>query len=501
MLLLLLLGLLHPHLMASAGTSEGWRCDTSSTPTSVSIKLPEVVPTKRNMSCDISITKRSTKSLHANINTCYKITTWTSWGVFQDCDSKVELIKIENGCTFAQSIPDDPCAAWWYRGSGPDIWKMASQRYMTSVCYCLPPIETTVAMSTSKPYLYCSFDDCSVCTAKDITEGSCTLVSGRKIEFQKTVIPSETESLKEEGIFHEVNHHIQLDTLHASYPLDTQLQYNDGEVTVSCSKGNRARRDSSQQYVLDLLTPIVSSLRASELRVDALWTTLLSQPLMDYTPLARKLLNRNDIVASKGVGVITYWTCEPLQWEFLPWNEDTFYPPVNTTEGILFLQPYTNILYATSPQGPKGLYVTISVGKSSYLGCIGSGFIPRPIMINYRTKEHLVEVNLDALNDYRLGSHYVDPISIAIGPKTDPLALSHEIHQVSNAVSAFHSVGLGYVSSLDPRYIIKDLIIKFATFGGLVYCLKLIYNLILLISSFRMWGRWKMGKPEYVPNP
>nr|DBA13199.1 TPA_asm: glycoprotein [Murray-Darling carp cultervirus] len=499
MLLVLLLLLPLPSMTTPFKTLQ---CDTSSSPSAIKFTPPKIDLELQNVTCTVKAKNRITEAMAVEIHACYKITTYTSWGVFQDCDAKEEITRQYAGCIYGSEIPSDPCTAWWWRGNGPDIWKMASQRYKTEVCVCLPAVSATVAVSNHPPPIYCSFDDCSTCTNKDLAAGLCTLRSMKDIKFTPKVLQAEEEETDKAGILHPHTRHVELPSFHSSYPLTADLKYNDANIKIECKlaqKTKRRRRDDAQQYILDILAPHLASSKLTSWELATLQDTLLSQPLIDYTKYIQAILKRDDVVGTVNSGLILYWGCDQVVADFLPWLNDTFYPPVTVNGSLQYLHPYTGILFSSSPPAPHGLYSLIYVDSQHYLGSVGSGTTPHVISTTHVLPSAYGDVELNALHDFRLGSHYIDPTSVAIGPSQDPLAASHESSKRLLDAAALHSIGLGYVYQYDPMYLIKDLLVKIATLGGVMYFSYCMFICFKYLYHFIVWGQLILRPPALIP--
>lgn len=103
-------------------------------------------------------------------------------------------------CLEVAEYPKDPCEDWWYSGNHPYIWKMASQRCHSMFCICLPEATVQVALMYHPFWLYCSFDDCSVCLKEDIIKGSCVLSSGSMLSFDPVTNVDEYSTITLGGI-------------------------------------------------------------------------------------------------------------------------------------------------------------------------------------------------------------------------------------------------------------------------------------------------------------
>ncbi|CAL8353207.1 unnamed protein product [Lota lota] len=137
---------------------------------------------------------------------------------------------------------------------------------------------------------------------------------------------------------------------------------------------------------------------------------IVSQPLLDYTPLIRALLGRDDITGTLNADLLIYGPCDTVAVGFLPWENKTLYPPVRRGNKSMFMNPYTRMLYETSPMGPSGLYVLINTGEGAYLGCIASNQTPTKVRAPRNTLQLNEAVgNEDVLRHLRTAVHYRDP--------------------------------------------------------------------------------------------
>ncbi|DBA13173.1 TPA_asm: glycoprotein [finepatterned puffer bornavirus] len=479
-------------------------CDTQSSPHSILISIPP--PPNRNAStleCEVTEHRAKTVPLEISISTCRTYTITTTWSGYPTCNFHYRPTKLGDSCRLVESYPADPCDDWWYRSSGVDIWWFGSHQYSTYHCLCNPMKKAVAALSTRAPHLYCSFEDCSTCTADDMAAGICKLPTGTEITFTKQVIekPSTKETMRLP--YFPSPPHVMSNNLHASYPLDSSYRFHDDDIDIRCKASRRAKRDTTQQYILDLINPILDKSVVTAERLSALQSTILSQPLMDYTPFLRKVLKREDIVGVVNQDVGLYWECKTVQADLKEWAEDTFYPPVSYKNSTMYLQPYTSVMYSSSPRGPHGLYVLIRSFSSLYLGVIGSNTKPLPFSKPSRTVTVATKLPiLDSLNDARTVAHYVDPAGIAIGPRIDDSASEHEMSQYASNQAALHSMGLSYLNGFDPLFTAKDFLLKICHIGGFLFILKMLYTLVTKIVNFVKHGKFvaDLYRPPVYPE-
>ncbi|XP_040275608.1 uncharacterized protein LOC120990771 [Bufo bufo] len=420
-------------------------CSTSGTPSVLSFSLPSFSPIQPEQKvCRVTITHTEARPLQATLHRCKRLVTVTSWGVFQDCDFTYLATLPRKGCVQVETYPQDPCDDWWYAGDHPYIWKLSAQRFKCEFCLCLPITEATVSFLPHPPRLYCSFDDCSVCSPTDLTSGVCVLSSGTEITFVPPVINDEYEELEVIGKLFYNPRHVMIDTLHASYTLDENFLFRDDKFKVSCR--TRTKRDTEQEYTDDQLRPLLRVLNDAAHMVHRLLTTLLSQPLTDMSAFAQQILGIKNIIGVVNKGLVLYWECQPVPVELLPWANDTLYPPVLFNNQTYYMNPYTQNLYATSPLVSSGMYVIIAQPSSYYLGSTGSGMIPKKIQASghYLNLTSPLE-GLDALNDLRTHVHLSDPLSIAVRSTFDRDAFKHEVLSQASDYAALLSVGFSSI--------------------------------------------------------
>nr|DBA13205.1 TPA_asm: glycoprotein [Para molly bornavirus] len=506
---LLLLHLLLLSIPASRGLGfEAFKCETSSTPSSVKLNSLSRPREERNITCSI-IYKRPIKTdpLEARVKECRLYTIYTSWGVFQQCTQSYKLIIQSGGCVeTSHGFPVDPCEEWWYRGPDhPDIWAMARQHYKTEVCICKPEERVTLAISSVSPHLHCSFDDCSTCSPMDISAGTCLLRSGLELTFASQTPQPDSQNEEGDYLYYSTPPHIMVPTVHASFPL-TDWKYKDDQYTITCTKPaktkKRRKRDTTQQYILDLIQSDLDLGVEAHAYTELLWKMALSQPLHDYTSLVRMVLRRQDVTGTTDGTTLIYWLCErQSEVTFLPWDNSTLYPPVQRGNWTGFYHPRTSILYETSPPAPSHLYILIKVGDTSYLGSTASG--QRPTMIHSpRTASITKQISnhRDALVDLRTAVHFTDPTFYAVGRPVDEEALRHEMTEVSLTHSMSTAGGFGWVNSLSPWSGVLGIYLQIAHVGGFLFVSFLIVRVIKKAYNLVKYGRFAVvWQPEYNP--
>ncbi|DBA13211.1 TPA_asm: glycoprotein [Bombay duck fish bornavirus] len=479
------------------------RCETTSTPSSIRLDPPAMPPPPQNLTCSVTYkTPATTEALRARVKECRLYITYTSWGVFQQCTQSYKLIKQSKGCVQSDNFPSDPCEDWWYRGdSHPDIWAMSRQHYKTEVCICTPEEDVTLALSSVSPHLHCSFDDCSTCSPMDVTSGTCLLRSGLELSFTgKSFTPNSEE---EDGsyVFHSTPPHIMVPSVHASFPL-TDWEYKDDQYTIKCEKPVRGRtkRDTTQQYILDLIQRDLGLGVEAHAYTNLLWGMAISQPLHDYTSLIRAVLRRQDVTGTTDGRTLVYWPCEEVEGvSFRGWDNATLYPPVERVNWTGYFHPRTGILYETSPPAPPHLYMLIRVEEESYLGSTGSG--QKPALIHSPRTTGVIEKHSshkDALVDLRTSVHFTDPTFYAVGRLVDEDALMHEVTVTSLTHSMSTAGGFGWVDSLTPWSGLLGLYLQVAHLGGFLFVTFAVATLAKKCYHFIKYGRFALvWQPEY----
>lgn len=208
--------------------------------------------------------------------------------------------------------------------------------------------------------------------------------SGSRLLFEPVPEPEEYSTVNTEGVYLKFPPHIMILELHASFPINEELSFRDDKLKLSCTqeaRRDRGRRDTTQQYVEDEIQPILDNLTIFSTMMELLYQTLLSQPLTDMSQFVQAVIGRTDIVGLVNKNVILYWPCIKIEFLFLPWMNDTLYLPVLVQNQTYFLNPYTQILYTSSPIVSRGLYVLIQVDQKAYLGATGSGTAPKEVNV------------------------------------------------------------------------------------------------------------------------
>jgi hypothetical protein len=138
-----------------------------------------------------------------------------------------------------------------------------------------------------------------------------------------------------------------------------------------------------------------------------------------------------------------------------------------------------------------GLYVLIKGDGHYYLEVSGSSSIPKEI--NSPKSSVTINIKFSTLNVIKglnTQAHLIDPTAIAVGPQFDKEAFKREVLGAVSTIAAINSVGLGYLHSLSPFVVLKDMYTKLAQFGGFIFLVISCTKMIGMVYMFMTTGRF-----------
>lgn len=456
--------------------------------------------------CVVIETGHTTTALHVKLTKCFNYRMSASWWTWYSCSETRTTTEEREGCVFS-TPPDSICAEKLH---DHNCWWLSHSNYVTNHCYCVTT-EADAALREHSPYLYCSFDDCSTCSKSEMEKGQCNLPSGTSMVFDPTTFkkfPKTQNTSTLQAKIYSSPLRVDFDVFHQSFPLiecsDNKWCFKDDVFDIKCPRTlKRSRRDTGQQYVVDLLSPSLADIATIMTMSLHMWGHVLSQPLLDYTTLIRGYMNRSDITGTINGDVMLYWLCDEVTISMLPWNALTLYPPIRVEgmNGTKFINPYTSIIYSNSPKAQASLYITIRLLDNILLmGCTGSNSIPKilPQIYNKRLTVSGDYTIPDTLQDERTVTHMTDPTYYAVGPDIDLDAIRHEAGFRTDHGVYLQGLGVSSILYMNPWHIFSDMYIQMSHIGGCIFFIACLIKILRIIKTLYVYGRSSLPKPSSI---
>ncbi|SBT82861.1 Glycoprotein [Variegated squirrel bornavirus 1] len=474
----------------------GLRCNTDSTPALVDLEIRRLchTPSENVISCEVSYYNHSQQSLKARHTSCYKYHCKTYWGFFGSYSADRLVSRYTGAFNVCNngSFPDDPYECNWY---------YCCSALTTEICRCSIN-NVTVAVRTFPPFMYCSFADCSTVSQLELTTGFASLSDGSVLEFEPWDISKELINGTFNGtiLCNSSSKIISFDEFRRSYSL-VNGTYVSSSINITCSSYNgtcrakpRKKRDLSQiEYLVHKLRPTLRDAWEDCEILQSLLLGVFGTGMASASQFLREWLNQTNIVGYvvNGIGVV--WQCDWVNVSFLPWNESTYYPPVNFSNSRLYLNDESR-LQTSTPEARPGLKRVLWFGRY-FLGTVGSGVKPRRIRYNRTSHDfHLqdFDASLNLTPSINLATgHETDPINHAFGTQANllPYTRSNNITSTDTGSGWVH-IGLPSFAFLNPLGWLRDIFSWAAWIGGILYLITLCISLPASFARRRRLGRW-----------
>nr|ALL41442.1 G [Parrot bornavirus 5] [Parrot bornavirus 5] len=469
------------------------RCNTDSTPALIDLEIHRLCHnrTEHVVPCEVSYRNHTAIELSAQHISCYKYHCKTYWGFFGSYSADRLISRFTGDVQQCiNETQEDPFVCNWYYCCSAQIHE---------ICRCSSS-NVTVAVKTIPPFMYCSFADCSTVSLQELSGGRANLSDGSFLLFQQTNITSSTVNQTLNGtILCNQSPIVSFDEFRRSYELRNGTYTGDtisiicDMTAANCPKSRRKRDLSQIQYLVHTLRPTLRDAWEDCELIQSILLELFGSGTTSSSRFLRSWLNSTDIVGYvvNGVGVI--WQCEPINVTFLPWNESTYYPPVQV-EGQRFYLNDEGRIQRNTPEAKPGLK-RIFWHKRYYLGTVGSNMMPKRVKYNRSSHDyHLGEFNwaLNITPGINLGvGHETNPINHAFGTQSDllPYTKSSNITSTDTGSGWVH-IGLPSFAFINPLGWIRDILSWAAWLGGILYLVTICISLPALIVRRRRLGRW-----------
>nr|URS73039.1 G protein [Parrot bornavirus 4] len=470
------------------------KCNTESTPSLIDLEIRRMCHnrTENVVSCSVSYRNHTFTELNVTHVSCYKYHCKTYWGFFgsYSTDKLISRFTGDSSQCINGSVEDPFVCNWYYCCSA----------IVNDVCRCSIS-NARVSVKSFPPFMYCSFADCSTVNEKDLSNGNATLSDGSLLLFDPYNLTHDVVNGTFNGTIYcnGSSKVVSFDVFRRSYGLKN-CTYTDQSLNITCVNCSshcphrRRRRDLPEvTYLAHKLRPMLADAWEDCEILQSLILGSFGSGMSGASQFLREWLNHTDIVGYivNGIGVI--WQCQSVNVSFLPWNESTYYPPVDSNGTRLYLNDESR-LQTGSPEAIPGLKRVMWYGRM-YLGTVNSGQRPKRVKYNRSSHDyHLDEFdwNFNFTPTIALATgHETNPINHAFGTQSNllPYAKSSNLTSTDTGSGWVH-IGLPSFAFLNPMGWLRDIFSWAAWLGGILYLVQLTMSFPVLIARRRRLGRW-----------
>ncbi|AHD24431.1 glycoprotein [Estrildid finch bornavirus 1] len=471
------------------------KCNTDSTPTLIDLDIRRLCHNRTDhvVSCEVSYRNHTVLDIRANHVSCFKYHCKTYWGFFGSYSSDRLINRyLGDASLCSNETKEDPFVCNWY---------YCCTAQVTEICRCTTN-NVTIAVKTFPPFVYCSFADCSTVNERDLAQGRANLSDGSYLLFSNLTISSDWTNGTFNGtiLCNSTSSVVSIDAFRRAYPL-RNCTYTSETLNITCQncsepcRSRRRKRDLPEmQYLVHKLRPTLADAWEDCEILQSLILGIFGSGMTGSSQFLREWLNHSDIVGYivRGIGVV--WQCHKVNISFLPWNESTYYPPVNASGERLYLNDEGR-LQTNTPEARPGLK-RIFWHEKYYLGTVGSDIKPKRVKYNRTSHDyHLSEfewaLNITPSINIMAG-HETNPINHAYGTQSDLLPYTRSSNITSTDTgSGWVHIGLPSFAFINPLGWIRDIMSWAAWIGGILYLITLCISLPALFVRRRRLGRWR----------